>query len=307
MSDAFDSALFGRWLRTLMVAFYDDDEIVLADLLCQREALLRDREIAQRVCLPEKQVNSILERRLVRHCLIERVAEGEGSRAKTFYRVSSLAIAAAEHRLQATEDSLATDVAERYRCSGCGQSYDTMQAMKLEFRCCQALEREGAEAGRQERLKRFQLQCRDLRLLTQKVKAMAVPQFDKEERLKPRPPSPSPVRLTARPAAPTDDLWFATEVLGEHGQAPQRSQQQDPSRDMALQEAIRRANGRMKEQHRRLSDARRWPGAPRTEPLVIVGGEARSLSHVRDSEELQDRMTDEEYQRFFDLERDSVH
>lgn len=201
----FERGRFGRWLRLLLCAFYGGEERVVADLLCRREALLRDTVIAEILGLPERQVRQALERRLVPDCLVERRTDGEGEKSKTFYRISPVSVAVTALRLQLLEDKLSIITEDRYECPECHRAYDSLQAMSLAgrqtlgedggstfaFMCpeCEGEDGEGLElvavgdskAVQCQRLQRFRLQCRDLLLLTREIKDMQVPAFTVEE------------------------------------------------------------------------------------------------------------------------------
>jgi len=323
-----------------MVSFYTNEEIVVADLLCHRGALLRDTVVAQVLRLPDRQVRQALERRLVPEGLVERLAEGTGTtRQQTYYRISHLAIRMTDKRLQAMEDAMAVEVEEEYRCPRCEGSFTSLEAVTLQqrqlengtvaFLCgsCgdQALTLIAESAtARHERLQKFRQQCRELLDLTREIKDMQVPLFEKEEKAKEATPAPSP---TPQPAAPKagpiarpegidKDGWFTQEVLGgfnpDHlfakGVPQQPTQSAPDATDDALREAVKAAHAVMMEERARrpIADVQEWAPAhlkQASSDVVMVQGEPHPLAQVRKSNDLQDRMTDDEYQRFFDLER----
>jgi len=128
----FHPALFARWLRTLLVAFYKDEEIVVTNLLLQRSCYVRDVHLAQALRMAERQVRQACELRLVPDNIVERQVEGEMGRMKTFYRISPLCLEATSNRLQVVEDSLASDAfgkSDVYHCLKCRRTYDTLEAM----------------------------------------------------------------------------------------------------------------------------------------------------------------------------------
>lgn len=334
----YNQTRFARWLRTLMISFYSSEEVVVADLLCQRAALLRDTVVAQVLRLPDRQVRQALERRLVPEGLVERLAEGTGTRQQTFYRISHLAVRMTDRRLQAMEDAMAAEVEEEYRCPRCEGSVSSLEAVALPQRqledgavafscgsCGEALRLVAESAtARHERLQRFRQQCRELLDLTRELRDMQVPLFEREERPPSASPTPSPAPPPAPKAGPAASSrpegidangWFTREVLGgtetpapAKAMPPQAAQSVPDATDEALREAVRTAHSLMMEERaRRLADARCWASAPLKQPgsdaVIMVQGQPHPLMQVRDSEDLQDRMTDEEYQHFFDLER----
>eukprot|EP00440_Ansanella_granifera_P065212 gb/GFBE01070718.1/.p1 GENE.gb/GFBE01070718.1/~~gb/GFBE01070718.1/.p1 ORF type:complete len:257 (+),score=42.29 gb/GFBE01070718.1/:1-771(+) len=216
----FDAGRFGQWLRMMLVSFYTDEEIVLADLLYRKAAMLKDTVLARTLHLPERQVRQLLEGRLVPDCLVERQVEETGDKVHTFYRISPIAVAVAAKRLQRLEESLAGNIEEKYLCPKCQRSYDSLQAMSASFACedCgEALASGAAElVAQQDKLKRFRAQCRDLLLLTQELEKLPGPQFSRPQKEKPKVPkdkadSASAAVHGAVPSAPLHALPQAGE------------------------------------------------------------------------------------------------
>lgn len=344
----FDSSLFGRWMRMLLVSFYNDDEIVVANLLYHRAVMLKDTVLAKMLNLPERQVRQILETRLVPDCIVERTLEGTGERMRTFYRISPTAAAVAAKRLQMLEDSLASKTEECYHCFKCNRVYDSLQAISLTGNksgsgfsffcedCDQELTSGTADdAVKHERLQRFRLQCKDLLLLTKDVEAMAGPQFSHEAKVKQtenvKDPQKTTAMLTAsNPASvdpsiqsarqvpdPSTNLWFQQEILGSQDtfsatSAAVSKRLQEPSEasgidiqqvlDSSQQSRSRVLEERLLRSQASLSEDCKVQIAE--EVMVTVQGLPYSLVKVLEDEDLQDKMTDEEYQRFVDADRE---
>jgi len=374
-SVVFDHGLFGRWLRMLLVAFYTDEEAVVADVLYRRAALLRDTAIARFLGLPDRQVRQALERRLVPDGLAERLTEGVAPHTHTFYRICPAAIAVVAQRLQTLEDRLGAVTEDEYYCPKCRRTYDSLQAVSLTkhhrakdggsgafaFLCedCSEELMVAAETAKvqHDRLQRFRTQCRDLLLLTREIKDMPIPHFKREvqeRRKEPQAPAATSgaaaAAATAAPgaagpstavgstagasagAAPSSaeedkrardyNAWFHREVLGTEPKScsaasarPAAAQGEDL--DAALQGVVAEAQSQLKEERLqrfsqdlagRAQDVRRRAaeGAKADEPTVTVQGQPYTLARARDDEDLQEAMTDEEYQRFVDLDR-QVH
>lgn len=232
-AEAFDSGRFSRWLRMLLVAFYTDEEVVVADLLLRRAALLSDTALAEVLGLPDQQVRKVLEQRLVPDCLVERRTEyaGKGrqeetpratvarSATRSFYRISPAAVSVAARRLQMLEDTFSTIGEERYQCPKCHRSYDSLEAVSFTGRrkdsnnapscggssfafLCQECDEElrlvseHADSQRH-RLQRFRSQCRDLLVLTREIADMPIPHFGRED------PTSQAASSSARIAADT--------------------------------------------------------------------------------------------------------
>lgn len=184
----YNPELFSRWLRMLLVAFYNTEETVVADLLCQRAQLMRDTTMSQVLGLPEAQIRKALSRRLVPDCLVERLAEGEGNAQQFFYRISAVSVAVSARRLQGLEDSLGIKTEHEFKCQKCSRVFDPLQAMasvggaggfvfKCDF-CNVELVSVGATASeRHDRQARFRDQCHDLLQLTRRLKDMPIPHF----------------------------------------------------------------------------------------------------------------------------------
>mmetsp|Transcript_3582 Transcript_3582/g.8441 ORF Transcript_3582/g.8441 Transcript_3582/m.8441 type:complete len:386 (-) Transcript_3582:67-1224(-) len=355
----FDQKLLGRWLRILLVSFYNDEETVIADLLCQRACMLRDTTIAQLLGLPERQVRQALEVRLVPDCLVDRRTEGEGKRLQTYYRISHLAVAMTAQRLQLLEDGLATTgSAADFICPKCKKSYDSLRAMSLASsrrgvftceECNEELETASeCEKLKRERRERFLAQCQELLLLTRRMKDMPIPHFSYEQKQKePKAsakdggaaPSSSPVASRsenasaaledAKPGAPkapapvqpdvnAQTSWLCNEIFGPGvfdqldvpASAPGRAD--EPLEAVAEELKQRFQKGIREDCEQLLHKPHRWSAAPSGNSLgrnpedltVIVQGKSYPLTDVRDNTDLQDSMADDEYQRFFDLERE---
>mmetsp|Transcript_100492 Transcript_100492/g.304934 ORF Transcript_100492/g.304934 Transcript_100492/m.304934 type:complete len:422 (-) Transcript_100492:175-1440(-) len=371
----FDRGLLGRWLHMLLVAFYSDEEAVVAELLYRRAAMIRDTGIAKSLGLPDRQVRQALERRLVPDSVVERITEGVPPYTQTFYRICPAVIAVAAQRLQALEDTLGRVTEDEYFCPKCRRTYDSLQAMSLTrskeanggggfaFLCeeCDEELSMTAETARaqHDRLQRFRVQCRDLLLLTRELKEMPVPQFPREAK-EPRSLQP-PAQLegpgggpagaaTAAAAAgaqaasqkgpggaagagqaaavpgrkplPMED-WLHREIcccepLAAVGSAAEASAPPPEEGEALLQEAMEQARGRLQEERlERLSkglagraeDVRRRAAEGQTGgeahrgPTVTVQGQPYALWRVRDDDDLMEAMTDAEYQRFVDLDR----
>lgn len=186
-------------------------------------------------------------------------------------------------------------------------------------------------SDRRGRLQRFRIQCHELLLLTRQLKDQPGPQFGVDDRsgraLPPRPTAPPQVvaskeaakaraaavggatgSATPGPISDAAQAWFHQEVLGGEPFIRARDSSKDVASDpAALRTAVAQAHNRLQaELQERLDDARRWTSVSRRQqldPTVMVQGHPYMLSRVRDDEDLQDAMTDEEYQRFADLER----
>jgi len=358
----FDKGLLGRWLHMLLVAFYNDEEAVVADLLYQRAALVRDTAIAQVLGLPDRQVRQALERRLVPDFIVERQIEGMGKQTRSYYRISPSAVLATARKLQMLEDTLAQMTNEEYHCPKCSRTYDSMQAMSLTRRqdksdsggslafMCEECDEEltvihANSQVQYDRLHRFRSQCRDLLLLTRQLKDMPIPHFaQQEERDKMRikagtlpnmqtvgMDSNAPSKCSSASSITTGlehrssrqtpwDEWFHQEILGSNPRAGStRDASALPSSGLSseegsnmLQEAVRHARQRLSDEvQQHMEDARRKAAganscdAPTSaaDISVLVQGKAYSLEQVRADEDLQDSMTDEEYQKFAELDR----
>lgn len=350
---AFDSGLFGRWLRMLLMAFYTDEEAVVADCLFRRAAMVKDSDLARFLGLPDRQVRQALERRLVPDCLVERLTEGVAPYTQTFYRICPAAVAVAAQRLQSLEDRLGAVTEDEYSCPQCRRAYDSLQAMSLAkrafaFLCedCGVELMAAAESAKvqHDRLNRFRTQCRDLLLLTREIKEMPIPLFKREalERKREAPtasatpsaatPSSGSTKLPQAPAAdpraapnaagaaskpsepeepqrPSTE-WFSREVLGVEpnprpidvdANAPRAG---ETEADVEL--ALEQAKGQLLEERQRRMQQELAGRAAGKGQTVMVQGKAHPLDEARKDEALQDQMTDEEYQRFVDLDR-QVH
>ena len=110
----FDHPLFLRWLRLLLVSFYKDEELVIADFLGQHAALVKDTVIAHILGLQERQLRQVVERRLVPDCLVEQKVDGTTS--KTTYRISPMAIVMTGKRLQTMEDGPSCMCSDQHVC-----------------------------------------------------------------------------------------------------------------------------------------------------------------------------------------------
>lgn len=328
----------------LLVSFYNDDEIVVANLLYHRAVMLKDTVLAKMLNLPERQVRQILETRLVPDCIVERTLEGTGERMRTFYRISPTAAAVAAKRLQMLEDSLASKTEECYHCLKCKRVYDSLQAISLtgsksgggfSFFCedCDQELTSGTadEAVKHERLQRFRLQCKDLLLLTKDVEAMAGPQFVHEAKaesfkepqkttamLTASNPSVNPsIRLGSKAPDASTTSWFQQEVLGSQDVVPtpsaavgKRLEEPSEASEIGMQQVVessqvfrnRVLEERLRRSQANLSEDRKVETAE--EVMVTVRGVPHSLAKVLDDEDLQDQMTDEEYQRFVDADRE---
>lgn len=242
---SFDIARFSRWMRLLMVAFYSDEELVVIEQLIRRCAQVRDVVLSQALGFPERQVRSVLQRRLIPDGVVEREIEGEGASTKTFYRISPAAPVLVSSRLQTLEDTLTNKVTSEYECPGCRGTFDSLQAVSIGFRCngCSRDLIAGENlATLQARLDRFRKQCQELLLLTRELRDVPVPYFPREEKKPTRRQSTvghgdaspvsagsaspvggaspnSPVAAEPAPAAPTDPepaggfAWFDAEIV----------------------------------------------------------------------------------------------
>jgi len=347
----FDRGLLGRWLHMLLVAFYTDEEAVVADLLYKRSAMVRDTAIAKALGLPEKQVRQALERRLVPDGVIERQTVGIAPFTQTYYRICSTAVGVAALRLQTLEDSLGSVTEEEYFCPKCRRAYDSMQAVSLTRHqknggsnafafLCEECDEElivAAETAKaqHERLQRFRRQCRDLLVLTREIKDMPIPKFGKETTKSLPPPAtaagpaggappPSAAAAKTQPERRAETsachAWFHKEIFGTdplRGSMRQSAARDEEDGETVLREALEQAQDHLQQERlerfsRGLAECaedvrRRAAGdgdaGPGEEPTVMVQGKPHPLSRVRDDEDMLDSMTDQEYQRFVELER----
>jgi len=312
----FDAGRFGRWLRMMLVSFYTDEEAVVADALYRKASMIKDAALARLLCLPERQVRQALELRLVPDCIVDKCSEGTGDKLQTFYRISPVAVAVAAKRLQLLETSLAAKNEERYLCSECNRYYDALKAMSQSFACeCgKALSSSAEDAATQrDRLQRFRMQCKDLLQLTQELENLPGPQFG-------HPPKVRKPRGSAKAQA---------QEKGQSAASPEDAQPLQPDREQSAKPAVLwpdAPQGPFVEQARtveeevssaqntrpRASLEERLRGSAKRDhvevvqedPYVLAGGQPHRLSQAFASEELQERMTDEEYQRFFDAHRE---
>lgn len=204
--EVFDAGRFGRWLRMMLVSFYTDEEAVVADLLCRRQAMLKDTQLAKLLRLPERQVKQLLEARLVPDGLVDRKSDGAGERVSSFYRISPLAVPVAAKRLRNLESSWTMKTQEEFLCAVCGARVDALQAMSLSFKCCgKALSSTAQEEEqRAQRLKRFRSQCQELLRLTRDLEKLPGPNFRvaKVSRPKAKAKALPAVAVPAAPAVP---------------------------------------------------------------------------------------------------------
>lgn len=339
----FDHPLFLRWLRLLLVSFYKDEELVIADFLGQHAALVKDTVIAHILGLQERQLRQVVERRLVPDCLVEQKVDGTTS--KTTYRISPMAIVMTGKRLQTMEDGLSAESGEGYSCAKCNSFYTPLQAMALQDRTadsgslnfvCKACNEEldfisKSSNSKQDALRRFRLQCRDLLLLTRDLQDMPIPEFTWSKNVgcslvinpKPLQAAPQLVDTSSSEGGKQDvkllnTSWFCREVLDEAPRAKpghisgQAAMITDAIRDAELEEAVAKAEARLREELREdLRDPRRWArpdlrgAASSAKVSCSVRGQVHSVQQVADDHELQERMTDEEYQIFMNIYRET--
>lgn len=331
---AFDRNLFERWLRMLLVAFYSDEEVVVTDLLLRRCALVRDTDIASAVRLTDKQVRSVLEQRLVPDGIVERISEDQGKRSTLYYRISHVVVAVTAKRLQNVEDSMAAkqvaakgDGVPEYRCPLCRRLYDSMQAMLLQggsggvFQCeechteLEAVE-EDVAALWHERLQRFRQQCQKLLLLTRELKDMQVPLFEREapqrrqqEEVGRREEAAVVSAPGAKPAAKRAPLL----PLALPQPQPEALPAPTPA-GVEAKPAVEDAQKRLRDEMARRLRAGFDPAAARcgkaraeadAAPMQLscAGGKRYRLDELRGDGELLANLTDEEYERWFAMER----
>mmetsp|Transcript_65819 Transcript_65819/g.154031 ORF Transcript_65819/g.154031 Transcript_65819/m.154031 type:complete len:350 (+) Transcript_65819:62-1111(+) len=331
-AQTFDAGRFGRWLRMMLVSFYTDEEAAVADALYRQQAMMKDVSLARALQLPDRQVRQVLERRLVPDCIVDRCSEGTGDKLQTFYRISPVAVAVAAQRFQLLEMSLSAQAEEQYVCNKCNRVYDTMQAMSTSFLCdCgQALASTAEESEvRRDRLHRFHVQCKDLLKLTQELENLPGPQFGHPPKVKkPRGAAKQSAKAKAatsseqRPA-PADDFRanqtqvdMASTLQSKDSEdvqvppaetAPALSAEQEISKTLEEEVSAQNQSTRSSLEARLRGTQRSQPQMVHEDPVVVVRGQPLPLSRVLADDDLQEQMTDQEYQSFYDVDRNLQH
>ncbi|CAE8600099.1 unnamed protein product, partial [Polarella glacialis] len=119
----------------------------------------------------------------------------------------------------------------------------------------------------------------------------------------------------ARQSAAAQDRWFQREVLGALTALPSGAVNSLPlsiaippeDAEAAVREAMSRAQmaATRKLEERLISGSAKEPLCREEEPMVLVQGKPYTLAKALADEELQDSMTDDEYQRFVDLDKET--
>lgn len=330
-AQTFDAGRFGRWLRMMLVSFYTDEEAAVADALYRQQAMMKDVSLARALQLPDRQVRQVLERRLVPDCIVDKCSEGTGEKLQAFYRISPVAVAVAAQRFQLLEMSLSAQTQEQYVCKECNRVYDTMQAMSTSFSCeCgQALASTAEESeARRDRLHRFHVQCKELLKLTQELENLPGPQFGHPPKVKkPRGAAKQSAKAKAaaseqRPA-PADDIQanqmqvdIASTLQSKDSEdaqvppadtAPALSAEQEISKTVEEEVGAHNQSTRTSLEARLRGTQRSQPQEVHEDPIVVVRGEPLPLSRVLADDDLQEQMTDQEYQSFYDVDRNLQH
>jgi transcription initiation factor IIE alpha subunit len=141
-------------VRTILCAFYDDGEIMVANFLLEGDMAFTDQQIAESVGLSQRQVRSVLEARLCKDFITEAEnptvgqvggpsnnrgmqGTGFGGMTSAWYRVCPDILNATWYRLTQTEKAIierlkATQENESYICYRCGnREFDSLRAVSL--------------------------------------------------------------------------------------------------------------------------------------------------------------------------------
>ena len=138
-------------VRALLCAFYDDNEILVANFLVEGDVAYTDQQIAETLGIPQRQVRSILEARLCKDFITEAEIPSAGQLGgqtggaqgmsygggSAWYRICPDILNVAWFRLSQTEKSIldklkSVQESESYICHRCGgREFDSLRAVSL--------------------------------------------------------------------------------------------------------------------------------------------------------------------------------
>jgi transcription initiation factor IIE alpha subunit len=147
----FRKDIFIDIVRSLLCAFYDDGEIIVANFLLEGDVAYTDQQIAESLGIPQRQVRSILEARLCKDFIAEAEIPSAGQMGgqtggaqgmsygggSAWYRICPDVLNVAWFRLSLTEKALleklkSVQESESYICHRCGgREFDSLRAVSL--------------------------------------------------------------------------------------------------------------------------------------------------------------------------------
>ena len=146
---AFRKDQFIDMARSILCAFYDDSEIMVANFLLESDIAHTDQQIAESLGLPQRQVRSALEARQCKEFIAEAEipnvgAQTGGSQSNPYmgggsawYRICPDILSATWYRLTQTEKAIqeklkSVQETESYLCYRCGgREFDSLRAVSL--------------------------------------------------------------------------------------------------------------------------------------------------------------------------------
>ena len=147
----FRKDIFVDIVRALLCAFYDDNEIIVANFLLEGDVAYTDQQIAESIGIPQRQVRSILEARLCKDFITEAEIPSAGQLGgqtggaqgmsygggSAWYRICPDVLNVSWYRLSLTEKAIldklkSVQESESYICHRCGgREFDSLRAVSL--------------------------------------------------------------------------------------------------------------------------------------------------------------------------------
>jgi transcription initiation factor IIE alpha subunit len=146
---AFRKDAFIEIVRVVLCAFYEDQEIIVANYLLESDIAHTDQQISEALALPQRQVRSVLEGRLSRDLITEAEVPNSGAQSSgsqiipyagttsAWYRINPNILSATWYRLTQTERKVlerlkSVQETESYVCIRCGgREFDSLRAVSL--------------------------------------------------------------------------------------------------------------------------------------------------------------------------------
>ena len=140
----FRRELFTEFVHTLLALFYGDTESLIVSFLLEHvdRAAFTDQQIAETLKLPQRQVKSTLETRLIKDFVIEaeyptgQTINATAGSSGGWFRINPNILIATVFRLTKCEKTLLnklveTKQSENYTCKRCGRVYDLLRTVSV--------------------------------------------------------------------------------------------------------------------------------------------------------------------------------
>jgi len=191
----FKRELFAEFVRCLLASFYTDIEVMVTSFLLDHvdRAAFTDQQIAETLCLSQRQVKAAIESRLVKDSVLEGEypsgqSAGFSNNSGGWYRLNPNILIATAFRFAKCDKTLRAKLhdskqSESFVCGRCGRVYDLLRAMSVGGFFCEVCEdvELTAEDNRtlrakfEDQLTRLHTTLRPLREALQRCEGMYVP------------------------------------------------------------------------------------------------------------------------------------